>query len=74
MVVYHYLMNRRDFVASKKMVTRFYPSVYEGINFDLQFPSLPYEETELVKNVTENGTTVDEGHFSKVTVNVSVPF
>ena len=30
-------------------------------------------ETELVKTVTENGTTVDEGHFSKVTVNVNVP-
>ena len=37
------------------------------------FPSALPVETELVMNITENGTTVDEGHFSKVTVSVDVP-
>lgn len=43
MVVCHYLMNRRDFVKSKQLVTSFYPSVYEGINTDILFPTAPAE-------------------------------
>ena len=70
-------MRRNTFLSRK--TPAFYadiPGINNAFLSDFQFNSDPVNcpvETELVKNITENGTTEDNGHFSKVALNVNVP-
>lgn len=64
---------KRNTFLSKRSFYADVPGIDNAFVSDYQFkePVCPVE-TELVQNITENGTTVDEGHFSKVTINVNV--
>jgi len=61
-------LSKRSFYADVPGIDNAFVSDYKWSE-----PVVCPVETELVKTITENGTTVDEGHFSKVTVNVNVP-